>query len=68
MDVLAFATLPVGGCFFVGTTLTAHAFEAHRLRKVGRLHAEYLDGSGRVLVPEGTLVRALPAREVVTAV
>lgn len=58
MDLLTFDTLPMGACFSISATL-AHALEDHLLRKTDRLHAEYLDGSGRVLVPEGVLVRTV---------
>jgi hypothetical protein len=62
MDILTFGTLPVGACFCVGATLAVHAFEEHALRKTDNLHAEYLDGSGAVLVPEGILVRVALGR------
>jgi hypothetical protein len=57
MDILTFGTLPVGACFCVGATLAVHALEDHTLRKTDNLHAEYLDGSGAVFVPEGIYVR-----------
>jgi hypothetical protein len=62
MSLLPFATLTVGDCFHVATTLRAAGFPGHLLRKVGPLHAEYVDGSGSVLVPEGTLVQNLAFR------
>lgn len=57
MDIQAFGTLPIGVCFYIGTTLFAHAFADHVLRKVDGRYAECLDGSLRILVPAGTQVR-----------
>ncbi len=57
MHLLTFGTLPIGGCFCIGATLAAQVHDDHVLRKTDSLHAEYLDGSGPVLVPEGILVR-----------
>jgi hypothetical protein len=59
MDLLTFGTLPIGGCFCIGATLAAHALDEHVLRKTDKLHAEYVDGSGAVLMPEGIVVRAV---------
>jgi hypothetical protein len=61
MTFFPFSIVSVGDCFCVGSALAALPFEDHVLRKVDGLHAEYVDGSGRVLIPEGTLVRPLEA-------
>lgn len=60
MDFLPFGILRVGDCFRLGSSLVSYAFDGHLLRKIGALRAEYVDGSGTVVVPEGTLVRTLP--------
>ena len=67
MDYLPFGTLPVGDCFCVASTLLAQVLDPHVLRKVDGLHADYVDGSGTVLVPEGTLVRRLELPGAVSA-
>ncbi len=61
MDLLTFGTLPVGACFCIGARLAAQVFAEHVVRKTDTLHAEYLDGSGPVLVPEGIFVRTTAA-------
>jgi hypothetical protein len=66
MDLLTFGTLPVGERFCVGATLVAPASGDHLLRKIDGLHAEYLDGSGSVLVPQSAVVR-VPARSLASA-
>jgi hypothetical protein len=56
MKLYVFGTLLVGESFCLPSTLAGQAFEEHILRKIGALHAEYVDGSGTVLIPEGTVV------------
>ena len=63
MESLPFGTLLVGDCFFVDSTLLACAVGSHVLRKVDGLHAEYVDGSGTVLVPEGAFVGRLDGND-----
>ena len=67
MDYLPFGTLPIGDCFCVASTLLAQVLDPHVLRKVDGLHAHYVDGSGTVLVPEGTLIRRLELPAAVSA-